>query len=62
MAHADIEKGIHRDHVATHIVSPFQDLGANISQEGIRGPTVEDHDLSGRDIIDEERHRSARTN
>jgi hypothetical protein len=48
-----IEKGIVFDHVFRHIVCPFEDLGADVDQNGIRGPLAEDHNL-GHTVIHQE--------
>jgi hypothetical protein len=33
------------DHVARHVMGPFEDLGAYVNQEGVGGPSSEDHNL-----------------
>jgi hypothetical protein len=42
---ADVEERVKGDHVSGHIVGPFTDLWSDVDQEGVRGPTAEDHDL-----------------
>ena len=40
-----VNKRVVADHVTAHIVCPFEHLGANVDEEGIRRPPSKDHDL-----------------
>jgi hypothetical protein len=42
---ADVKEQVEGDHVARHVVGPFQDLGSDVDEEGIGGPPTEDHNL-----------------
>jgi hypothetical protein len=37
--HVDVEEGIDGHHFAAHVVSPFQHLWADVSEESIRRPS-----------------------
>jgi hypothetical protein len=37
-----VEKRVEVDHVARHVIGPFEDLGSDVDQECIRGPTSKD--------------------
>jgi hypothetical protein len=50
------EKGLLFDHVFQHVVCPFEDLGADVDQKGVRRPAAEDHNLGHRVIHQEECH------
>jgi hypothetical protein len=58
---ADVKEGVESDHIHGHGVGPFEDLGADVNEEGIRGPAAEDHDLCGAMVHEEERHGGAGT-
>jgi hypothetical protein len=45
-----VEEGVHVDHVARHLVCPFEYLGAKIHKKSVRGPASEDHNLMDRVI------------
>jgi hypothetical protein len=40
-----IKERVEVDHIPRHVVGPFEDLRSDVDQEGIRGPTSEDHYL-----------------
>lgn len=40
-----VEEFIDLDHIARHIVGPFEDLRPNVIKEGIGGPATHNHDL-----------------
>jgi hypothetical protein len=37
---ADIEEVVELDHVARHVIRPFQNLGANVNKEGVARPAA----------------------
>jgi hypothetical protein len=57
-----IEKRVKMDHVARHIVGPFEHLWADVDQECIRGPTSKDHNFCRGMVDEEKRHRGAPPN
>ncbi len=55
-----VEERVEVDHVARHVIGPFEDLGSDVDQECIRGPTAKDHDFSRGVVHEEERHCGSR--
>jgi hypothetical protein len=47
------------DHVNGHVVHPFQDLRANVGQEGVGKRTSKDHDIGHQIVGKEEPHGCA---
>jgi hypothetical protein len=47
VAMRSIEERVKVDHVARHVIGPFEDLGSNVDQKCIRGPTAKDHNFAG---------------
>lgn len=56
----DVEEGIEKDHVFTHIIGPFEYLWANVNEKSVGGPTTEDHDSVNRVVHEKECHCGAR--
>ena len=48
---AGVEEGVEGHHVSGHGVSPFEDLGSDVSQEGVGGPAAENHDFGSGVVI-----------
>jgi len=46
-----VEEGVEVDHVGGHVVCPFEDLGSDVSQEGVGGPAAENHDFGSGVVI-----------
>ena len=42
---SDVEERVEGDHVSRHVVGPFEYLGSDVDEEGVGGPSAEDHDL-----------------
>ena len=57
---ADVEERVEGDHVSRHVVGPFEDLWADVDEEGVGRPPSKDHDLGGRVVLQEEGHGGAR--
>jgi len=55
-----IEERVEVDHVARHVIGPFENLWSNVDQECIRGPTSEDHYFCRGVVHEEERHCGSR--
>jgi hypothetical protein len=53
-----VKEGVVANHVATHVVSPFEDLGSDVSKEGVGGPSSKDHYLMDGMVMQEEGHGS----
>lgn len=53
---ANIKEGVKAAHVAAHVAGPFEDLGADVCKECMRGPAAKDHDLGHGNISKEECH------
>ena len=51
-----VEERVEMDHVARHVICPFEHLGSDVDKECIRRPTAEDHDFSGGVVHEEEGH------
>jgi hypothetical protein len=51
-----IEEGVVLDHVFRHVVGPFEDLGPNVGQKGVGGPTTKDHNFGHRVVHQEQGH------
>jgi hypothetical protein len=51
--HVDVEEGIDGYHFAAHIVSPFQCLWTDVSEESIRRPSPENHYFCCGNVVDE---------
>jgi hypothetical protein len=60
VVHVDVKEGIDGDHFAAHVVRPLQDLRAYTSEEGVGGPSTQDHYFGRGDVIDEKGHGRAR--
>ena len=43
----DVGERVEANNIVTHVVSPLEDLGLDVDEEGSRGPSTEDHDLVG---------------
>ena len=48
-------------HVGAHVVCPFEDLGPDVHQESVRGPSAKNHDASGAVVHEEQSHSRAGT-
>jgi hypothetical protein len=46
VAMRSIEERVKVDHVARHVIGPFEDW-SNVDQKCIRGPTAKDHNFAG---------------
>ena len=55
-----VEERVKVDHVARHVIGPFEDLGSDVDQECIRGPAAEDHNFCRGVVHEEERHCGSR--
>jgi hypothetical protein len=55
-----VEERVEVDHVARHVIGPFEDLGSDVDQECIRGPTSKDHNFCRGVVHEEERHCGSR--
>jgi hypothetical protein len=49
------------DHVAAHVVCPFQYLLADVDEECFGRPSSEEHDLGGGYVLEEECHCGTRS-
>jgi hypothetical protein len=54
-----IEEQVNVDHVAWHVIGPFECLGLNADQECIRRPAAKDHCFCRRVLHEEQGHGSA---
>jgi hypothetical protein len=51
------EEGVEVDHVARHVVGPFEDLRSDVNEDGIGGTSAKkDHDIGGGMVREEESH------
>jgi hypothetical protein len=55
-----VKERVDLDHALAHIGGPFQYLGPDVSEEGVRAPTPEDHDPVRVRVRQKEGHGCAR--
>jgi hypothetical protein len=53
-----VKEGVVVNHITAHVVSPFEDLGSDVSEEGVGGPSSKDHDLVDGMVMQKEGHGS----
>ena len=59
VAAGGVKERVEVDHVAGHVVRPFEDLRPNVDQECIGGPSAEDHNFCWGVVHEKESHGGA---
>jgi hypothetical protein len=47
VVHLYIKKGVNGDHFPAHDISPFDNLGSDVNEKGVRRPPAKYHDFGG---------------